>query len=151
MDFTGCVALTQATRHPLSLQSLAFLSDLLLSSLTGCVHWLISFVQSLLLGNVIRETKPTGCEVYQHGLSLLLPKAVVLTAGPLSPHGVQLLCSQPHFHLSIRKGVIPEKPFVIKGISSEIWHCLAAISSESDCLGCVEDLATLPSWSWSWS
>jgi len=44
------------------------------------------------LGITIRETKPTGCEVYLHGLSLLLPKAVVQSiAGPLSLHGVQLL------------------------------------------------------------
>ncbi len=62
----------------------------------------VPFCPKSSLGCFFRETKPTGCEVHLHGLCLLLPKAVLITAGPLSPCGVQLLASQPHFHLSDR-------------------------------------------------
>ena len=77
----------------LALGSLAFLYNHWLPSLhPGDIkHPFLSLCPILALGFTIRETKPTGCKVHLHGLSLLLPKAVVYQLLDLS-HSTVLSC-----------------------------------------------------------
>jgi len=105
----GCLMVQSAhglaTSMPHSLP-LPFLSllGLVLGSLASLYnHWLpslhsgdikhpfLSLCPTLALGTTIRETKPTGCEVHLHGLSLLLLKAVIYQLLDLS-HSMVLSC-----------------------------------------------------------
>src|SRR5882762_7427733 len=91
---SGFFLCTQAAHRPFPLQSLAFLSDLLLSSLLWAVFIGLLIPLSKACFRATRSDRPSlqGCEVYQHGLGLLLPKAVVLRPLDLShPAVFQLL------------------------------------------------------------